>query len=170
MSQALKKRFPFTLWQLQVFCDIVRLGGYSAAARQLEITQPAASGLVTQLERIVGRALMERAGQAIAQAIFERFSRPAKKGVLVVAGKGNNGGDGFVVARLLKKKRIPCEVALLARRNELSPDAAHNLNAFKKLKGQVSEIGVDDVGLLGERARKTGLVVDVERHLRLFPT
>jgi len=49
--------------------------------------------------------LMERAGQGIAQAILERFSRHAKKGVLVVAGKGNNGGDGFVVARLLKKKR-----------------------------------------------------------------
>ena len=104
--------------------------------------------------------LMERAGQGIAQAIVERFLRNVKKGVLVVAGKGNNGGDGFVVARLLKKKRIPCEVALLARRDELSPDAAHNLNAFLKLKGQVSEIGVDHVGLLGERARKSGLVVD----------
>ncbi|HEX5607618.1 MAG TPA: NAD(P)H-hydrate epimerase, partial [Candidatus Binatia bacterium] len=104
--------------------------------------------------------LMERAGHAIAHAMIERFSRYAKKGVLVVAGKGNNGGDGFVVARLLKKKRIPCEVALLARRDELSPDAAHNLNAFVKLKGKITEITMADVGLLGERARKTGLLVD----------
>ena len=104
--------------------------------------------------------LMERAGQGIAQAILERFSRHAKKGVLVVAGKGNNGGDGFVVARLLKKKRIPCEVALLARRDELSAEAAHNLKHFLKLNGKVSEITVDDVSSLSEKARKTGLVVD----------
>src|SRR5918999_1153585 len=74
--------------------------------------------------------LMERAGKAVAQAIAERFGRIAKKGVLIVAGKGNNGGDGFVVARQFKKKRIPCQVALLARPDELSPDAAHNLRAF----------------------------------------
>jgi NAD(P)H-hydrate epimerase len=104
--------------------------------------------------------LMERAGQGIAQAIVERFLRNAKKGVLVVAGKGNNGGDGFVVARLLKKKRIPCEVALLARQDELSLDAAHNLKAFLKLNGKVSEMTVDDVNSLRERARKSGLVVD----------
>src|SRR5918995_6746362 len=76
--------------------------------------------------------LMERAGVGIPRAILERFGRPAKKGVLIIAGKGNNGGDGFVVARLLKKKRIPCEVALLARQDELAPDAAHNLRAFLK--------------------------------------
>src|SRR6188768_626777 len=74
--------------------------------------------------------LMERAGEGIAAAILQRFARAAKKGVLIIAGKGNNGGDGFVVARLLKKKRIPCEVVLLARQDELSPDAAHNLRAF----------------------------------------
>ena len=77
---------------------------------------------------------MERAGEGIAQAILGRFGRIAKKGVLVVAGKGNNGGDGFVVARLLKKKSISCEVALLARKEELSAAAAHNLNAFRNSK------------------------------------
>ncbi len=116
--------------------------------------------LTIQRYGVPSLTLMERAGQSIAQAILERFWRQAKKGVLVVAGKGNNGGDGFVVARLLKKKRIPCAVALLARRDELSPDAAHNFNAFVKLKGQVSEIGADDMDVLGERARKSGLVVD----------
>lgn len=116
--------------------------------------------LTIQKYGVPSLTLMERAGQRIAQAILERFSRHAKKGVLVVAGKGNNGGDGFVVARLLNKKGIPCEVALLARRDELSPDAAHNLNAFVKLKGKISEITMADLGLLGGRARKTGLVVD----------
>lgn len=104
--------------------------------------------------------LMERAGEAVARAILARFARSAKKGVLIVAGKGNNGGDGFVVARLLKKKRIPCEVALLARGNEISADAAHNLRAFLKLKGKVAEVGPGGLGLLSERVEKNALIVD----------
>ena len=109
--------------------------------------------LTIQKYGVPSLTLMERAGEAVAQAIFERFARNAKKGVLIVAGKGNNGGDGLVVARLLKKKRIPCEVALLARKEELSPDAAHNLRAYLKLKGKVTEISADQLGV-AERAHE----------------
>ncbi len=104
--------------------------------------------------------LMERAGAAIAQAILERFARAAKKGTLIVAGKGNNGGDGFVVARLLKKKNIPCAVALLARKNELSPDASRNLHAFLKLKGKVVEVPVKGLEALSREMSGRGLLVD----------
>ncbi|MBM4296673.1 MAG: NAD(P)H-hydrate dehydratase [Deltaproteobacteria bacterium] len=104
--------------------------------------------------------LMERAGAAIAQAIVKKFSAAAKRGVVIVAGKGNNGGDGFVVARLLKQKRIPCEVALLARQGDLSPDAGHNLRAFLKLKGTVIEIGAGHLDLLSQRLSQHGLIVD----------
>lgn len=104
--------------------------------------------------------LMERAGEGVAAAILQRFARAAKKGVLVVAGKGNNGGDGFVVARLLKKKRIPCEVALLARHDELTPDAAHNLRAWVKLKGKVTEIDGGKLDLLQRGIARNGLLVD----------
>jgi NAD(P)H-hydrate epimerase len=104
--------------------------------------------------------LMERAGEGITEAILANFDAAAKNGVLIVAGKGNNGGDGFVVARLLKKRRIPCQVVLLARREELSADAAHNCRAFEKLKGKVAEAtnGALEV-LQGELAGK-GLLVD----------
>ncbi len=105
-------------------------------------------------------ALMERAGTGIAQAILECFGRAAKKGVLIIAGKGNNGGDGFVVARLLKKKRIPCEVALLARKDEVSPDSAHNLRAYLRLKGKVVEVTGDGLDLLSQRINGKGLLVD----------
>jgi ADP-dependent NAD(P)H-hydrate dehydratase / NAD(P)H-hydrate epimerase len=60
----------------------------------------------------------------------------------------------------LKKKRIPCEVALLARRAELTPDAAHNLRAWVKLKGKLSEIAADNLELLSQRMAKNGLLVD----------
>ena len=64
-------------------------------------------------------SLMERAGEGIAQAILERFSRMAKKGVLIVAGKGNNGGDGLVVARQLIQKGCVPFVFLFAAEDDV---------------------------------------------------
>jgi NAD(P)H-hydrate epimerase len=116
--------------------------------------------LTIQKHSVSSLKLMEQAGEGVTQAILENFARAAKKGVLVVAGKGNNGGDGLVAARLLRKKRIPCEVALLARKDELSPDAAHNLGAYVKLRGKVTEVGETSLGLLGEAMRGKGLLVD----------
>src|SRR4029453_12265074 len=116
--------------------------------------------LTIQKYDVPSLTLMERAGEGIAQKIVERFARKAKSGVLVVAGKGNNGGDGFVVARLLKKKRFPCEVALLAQRDELSNDASHNLRAYQKIKGKLVEIGANRLGLLSQRIGKNALIVD----------
>jgi hydroxyethylthiazole kinase-like uncharacterized protein yjeF len=116
--------------------------------------------LTIQKYGVPSLTLMERAGAAVTQTIVERFGRPAKKGVLILAGKGNNGGDGFVVARLLKKRRIPCEVALLARKQELSPDAAHNFAAYVKLKGKVTEVTDGSLAVLGELTRGKGLLVD----------
>ena len=104
--------------------------------------------------------LMENAGAAVAEALVERFGKVARGGVLVVCGKGNNGGDGFVVARRLKKKSIPCEVVLLGRKEDISPDAAKNLGAYLKIKGKVFEDGADPPALLGQRLKGKKLIVD----------
>jgi NAD(P)H-hydrate epimerase len=104
--------------------------------------------------------LMERAGEAVTRNVLDGFSRAVRKGVLVVAGKGNNGGDGLVAARLLKKKRISCEVALLAHRDELSGDAADNLRAYLKLKGKLTEFGADGLASLQKRIDQSGLIID----------
>ncbi len=116
--------------------------------------------LTIQKYRVPSLTLMERAGEAVAQALLDRFGKIAKGGVLVVSGKGNNGGDGLVVARHLKKKRIPCEVVLLGCKEELSPDAAENLRAYLKVKGKVFEDGGNSLALLGERLKGKKLVVD----------
>jgi NAD(P)H-hydrate epimerase len=72
---------------------------------------------------IPGERLMEAAGKAIADAIAVRWSpRP----VSVLCGPGNNGGDGFVVARILDQSGWPVRVGLLGDRDGLEGDARLN--------------------------------------------
>jgi hydroxyethylthiazole kinase-like uncharacterized protein yjeF len=66
--------------------------------------------------------LMENAGSAVAEFVLRSHSGDQK--ILVVCGKGNNGGDGFVAARLLHDRSKPVQVILLADPSELKGDAA----------------------------------------------
>src|SRR5262249_54407607 len=69
-----------------------------------------------------GIELMENAGRAVADAISRRWQARA---LIVLCGPGNNGGDGFVAARMLAERGWPVRVALLGRVAELRGDAAH---------------------------------------------
>ena len=93
------------------------------AAQMRTIEQAAiASGKVTGLE------LMERAGKAVVEAILAKWPlyRDAPQSVLVLCGPGNNGGDGFVVARLLKDLDWDVRVLFLGALDQLPPDARIN--------------------------------------------
>jgi ADP-dependent NAD(P)H-hydrate dehydratase / NAD(P)H-hydrate epimerase len=82
---------------------------------------------------IAGSELMESAGRAVAEAVAERH--PSGSRVVVVAGPGNNGGDGFVAARLLAERGARVEVMLLGDIGRLKGDAA---GAAKKWTGPVA--------------------------------
>ena len=116
--------------------------------------------LTIQKYAVSSLVLMERAGEAITEAILKRFGKVARKGVLIVAGKGNNGGDGFVVARLLKQKHIPCEVILLAKPDELSSDAARNHQAYLKIRGKVAHVTAGKLDRLADCMSSKGVLVD----------
>jgi NAD(P)H-hydrate epimerase len=74
--------------------------------------------------RIPSRVLMEAAGRAVAQLTAREYAALLEGGVLVVAGHGNNGGDGWVAARALKAGGVAVWVAELDR--ERSPDCEAN--------------------------------------------
>lgn len=69
-----------------------------------------------------GIVLMERAGRAVAEAVLRRVGEGAS--IAVACGPGNNGGDGFVAARLLQEQGLKVHVALLGASEALRGDAA----------------------------------------------
>jgi len=93
----------------------------AAQMRAIE-TAAIASGEVTGLE------LMERAGRGVVEAVFQEWPELAQAPhrAVVLCGPGNNGGDGFVVARLLKEWGWEVEVFLYGDSEKLPPDARVN--------------------------------------------
>ncbi|UCH90901.1 MAG: NAD(P)H-hydrate dehydratase [Nitrospirota bacterium] len=73
--------------------------------------------------KIPGTTLMERAGTGVVTHLLQHFGPVKGKKIVVFCGKGNNGGDGLVVARLLKNKGAHLTVILMAPAKELSKDA-----------------------------------------------
>jgi ADP-dependent NAD(P)H-hydrate dehydratase / NAD(P)H-hydrate epimerase len=89
--------------------------------------------LTTARYRVRSLALMENAGRSVAEFIRSRFSDVAKRRIVVLCGKGNNGGDGFVVARYLRKMGANPAVYLIGNPREVKGDAGTNLRRWKRL-------------------------------------
>lgn len=86
-----------------------------------------------------GIVLMEKAGRAVADAVTRRIRSGQR--VLVLCGLGNNGGDGFVAARLLGERGCRVTLALAGERTALQGDAAL---AAETLAGPIERIGALD--------------------------
>ena len=89
--------------------------------------------LAIEKYQIPGQVLMERAGEAAWHLIGQRWPRAAR--LLVVAGTGNNAGDGFVVARLARQAGLAVTVIQLGDRDKLRGDARHHALKYAALAG-----------------------------------
>lgn len=81
---------------------------------------------------IPGITLMENAGRLCAEEILAAYGDMQHKQAVVLAGKGNNGGDGYVIARHLLQNGWQVQVIVLARQDEIKGDALLALNQLEK--------------------------------------
>ena len=127
--------------------------------------------------RIPGIVLMENAGRGATDVIFNTFPDLQKKKIVIVAGKGNNGGDGFVIARHLLNHGISVKVFLLSDPKGLRGDAETNFHIFHRMKGEVISVpsskdyqkvrkDLEKVDLLIDGIFGTGLDAEVRGYYR----
>lgn len=84
--------------------------------------------------------LMESAGRGVVDALLEDYPDARKRRVVVLCGKGNNGGDGLVAARHLLQRGLAPEVILLAKAKQLKGDAAVNFRSAREAGVSVREV------------------------------
>ncbi len=99
--------------------------------------------LTTERFGIPSLQLMENAGKKAADAVWHVVAdRGAddKVRVCVLCGKGNNGGDGFVVARLLKEQKVASRVLLFGKKEEVRGDAEANLKRWIESGGEFDAV------------------------------
>ena len=139
------------------------------SARQMqELDRATISGI-----GIPGAVLMENAGRGMYEKILKIFPGAPGRRVAVLCGRGNNGGDGFVIARCFHAAGGRVTAFLFAETGKVSGDARVTLEALKKIGGQVREIAdeaqwrqaapeLQHAGLIIDALLGTGLSAEVQ--------
>lgn len=119
------------------------------------LVQPLTSAEMRSLENkvletgsVTGLELMERAGQGVVDAIIHQWpdASTAPADVLVLCGPGNNGGDGFVVARLMKALGHRVQALFYGKREKLSQDAGRNYDLWRgQAENKLRQLGFPDL-------------------------
>lgn len=108
---------------------------------------------------IASYSLMTRAGEAVADATMRQWPERVRAGVLVVAGRGNNGGDGMVAARRLAESGAEVRVILLASAGELRGDARRAYDDWISADRRVVE-ATTEKAVISALANSTGVIID----------
>jgi ADP-dependent NAD(P)H-hydrate dehydratase / NAD(P)H-hydrate epimerase len=122
--------------------------------RQMFLADKSAIGI-----GVSSKILMENAGRAVSEFAINNYYEDAKKGVLILAGSGNNGGDGFVVGRVLLSYGFQVTILCLSKVEELKGDARVNADLLEKIFLQ-SIVHVDSKLNIDLYLKSVGLVID----------
>ncbi|MBM3625077.1 MAG: bifunctional ADP-dependent NAD(P)H-hydrate dehydratase/NAD(P)H-hydrate epimerase, partial [Alphaproteobacteria bacterium] len=114
----------------------------------LTTDQMARADRLTIESGVPGMTLMESAAAAIARATSQILQRTSGRRVLVLCGPGNNGGDGFVAAGLLRAQRYKVRVASLTPLDQLRGDAARAATTWPCAVAPALECSFDGVDLV----------------------
>lgn len=106
-----------------------------------------------------GIVLMENAGFGIAQCLLSL--KPTGK-ITICCGKGNNGGDGYVIARYLDISNVKVQVFVFANENEIKGDAKIHYNVIKKMRLQIEHLEKNNINneILLDKLNESEWVID----------
>jgi NAD(P)H-hydrate epimerase len=105
--------------------------------------------------------LMENAGIRSLDIILEWYdTMVSKSSIVVICGRGNNGGDGFVVARHLINKGFQVEIFVLSFHKPFTPEAQCNLSILEKMKAPISYSSKESLGAFSAAISKCDFIVD----------
>jgi len=102
--------------------------------------------------------LMENAGKGIAEIIKNRYKSKIEK-ILIICGLGNNGGDGFCVARHLLAAGIKPDVYLAGKTVDVKNEAKTNLDILIRLRHKVIEVNEGNLHLLRNVILKYRIII-----------
>jgi len=106
---------------------------------------------------INSKVLMENAGRGAAQIVLKYLS--SKGYAAIICGSGNNGGDGFVIARHLFNQKKEVKLFLTTPESNIKGDALYNLNILKKFKIEIIEATNNPVSYI-DYLKNADVVVD----------
>jgi NAD(P)H-hydrate epimerase len=110
--------------------------------------------------KISGLTLMENAGLRIFQSLKNIYTDLRLKKVIIFSGSGNNGGDGFVVARHLYDYGVKVKVFLLAPTDKIKDEAGENLNIIDKMGVELIEVETVKLEEIQEAIQNSDLIID----------
>ncbi len=96
---------------------------------------------------VPGVVLMENAGRSCAELIKEKLQRSVSPKVCIFCGTGNNGGDGYVIARHLLKDGFKVDVVICGNRDKIKGDARINLDILEKLAQPIEQLNLSSDNL-----------------------
>ena len=111
---------------------------------------------------VPGVVLMENAGRSCAELIKEKLAKTARPKACIFCGTGNNGGDGYVIARHLLNSGFEVTVVICGPRDKIKGDAKINLDILERLGQRIEQLNLnaDIAGQIKTFADGTDMIVD----------